>query len=225
MGLFPAADRRPEQIRRDTSVFPEGHRRREGVRPPVLANPMLRLVAGLRPLVSALTRRPRPSIIEEDGLRRFIFGLFVCLGVISSGEVFTAEAPYKMGKGRYLNGDEVTSLMHDIAHNASLSFKKAFTEALREKRCVLGVKKSKLTFILFIRLEEVMGRTPLNRRNKPLFVVLVNKRKGVPERDPEIRRNTANRYYDIPVLSGHYVMFEKDLKEGAYTFLEAGSAE
>jgi hypothetical protein len=158
--------------------------------------------------------------------RRFLLlGLVVVLVAVFSLPAFPYDEPYKMGKGRYLTAEEVKALKDDISKNGSDEFKKAYEKALKEQSEIFGTKPPDIKFIRFIKLDEVMGRPPLERKDKPLFMVSLNGQEGIPKKESEKRKKSKDEYYDIWVISGYFVMFEKDLKTGKFKFLEAGAAE
>jgi hypothetical protein len=152
-------------------------------------------------------------------------GLAVLLVIGLSLPAFPYDKPYKLGKGRYLTAKEVQALCEDISKNASDEFKKAYEKGLKDQSKMLGTKIPDVKFIEFMKLDKMMGRPPLERKGRPLFVVSLNGQEGIPEKEVEKRKKGKAEYYDIWVISGHFVMFEKDLNTGKFNFLEAGAAE
>jgi hypothetical protein len=154
-----------------------------------------------------------------------LVGLVVLLVIGLSLSAFPYDKPRKMGKGRYLTSEEVQALCEDISKHASDEFKKAYNEGLQEQSEIFGAKTPNIKFIKFIKLEEKMETPPLNREVRPLFMVSLNGQEGIPEKEAEKREKSKAEYYDIWVISGPFVMFEKDLNAETFNFLGTGAGK
>jgi hypothetical protein len=167
------------------------------------------------------------EIIRGAKMKRpsLLVGLVVLLVIGLSLPAFSYDRPYKLGKGRYLTSKDEQGLCEDISKHASDEFKKAYAKALKEQSKFLGTKTPDVKFIEFIKLDKMMGPPPLEREGRPLYMVSLNGQEGIPEKEAEMRKKGKAEYYDIWVISGHIVMFEKDLNTGKFNFLGAGAVE
>jgi len=154
-----------------------------------------------------------------------LVGVVVLLVIGLSLPAFPYDKSHKMGKGRYLTSEEVQALCEDISKNASDEFKKAYQKGLQEQSEIFGTKTPNIKFIKFIKLDKMMESPPLDREVRPLFMVSLNGQEGIPDKEVEKRKKNKAAYYDIWVISGPFVMFEKELSNETFNFLGTGAAE
>jgi hypothetical protein len=182
--------------------------------------------------------RPDPSPVSDmncmNAKSLLVKGLWlICVItflIVSASASYSWVEPFKMGKGKFLSGKDKLLVFEDIDNNASSSFRNELANALGSQLLILlaygSDETTKLQVIEFADFAiNMAGREKSKHKDAISYLICISCTEGVPERELTKRKAAKNKYYDIWVLSGYYVLFEKDKKTNEYRLLGSGAAE
>jgi hypothetical protein len=153
--------------------------------------------------------------------------LLVILGLANLSNSY--EKPFKMGQGRFLNQKEMKTFFHDIENSQPWTFKKSFSETLGNLLVSLfeysNSDTAKFQVIEFNKFVIKVSGLEKSKGHGPYYMLCINCNEGIPNAELTRRQKTKRKYYDIWVLSGPYILIERDSKTGEYRLLSSGFAE
>lgn len=159
---------------------------------------------------------------------RFLFCVSL-VGVCFSRTIFSYDVPYKVGRGRYLDGLQRRELFVDIRKNASDDFKKIYFKEIGKLAHFLAFFFGEESIgVRVVEFTEFYGVGPLQPKlseGEVAYLICFNAHEGIPKKDLSLRKKKKETYYDIWVLSGCFIAFVRDKKSKEYKFIFSGSAE
>ncbi len=135
--------------------------------------------------------------------------------------------PFKMGQGRFLDQMEIKSLFHEI-NGQPESFKNSFSETLKSLNASpfeYEKDNKKYQVIEFTKFQIKVSGMEKAKGQGPYYMFCISCNEGIPDAELPKRKKIKNRYYDIWVLSGYYILLEKDTRTKEYRILSSGGAE
>lgn len=151
----------------------------------------------------------------------FLVPLFLC------AQAYAFEKPYIMGKGRYLTPPERTALFQQLEETAGPEFKTKYYKELG--MCLTQYlsylpQPIEMNVVEFISTEPVVYTQP--HPGKTLsYLITINAKEYPTAEALKERSSGSERYYDIYVISGFFLLFDRDKNSGEFSFIRAGAAE
>jgi hypothetical protein len=132
-----------------------------------------------------------------------------------------------MGVGHYLSPAESKALFQELREKSDSNFKELYYKELGETISALisfDLQPIKIDVIEFIATENIFYK-PSNPDDTLTYLITFNGMEGLPDSAKKDRLSNSNGFYDIYVISGHYLQFDKSKKNGTFKFVRAGAAE
>jgi hypothetical protein len=134
-----------------------------------------------------------------------------------------------MGQGRFLGQKEMNTFFRDIDNSLPGTFKKSFSETLGSLLIPLfeynNSDTAKFQVIEFTKFVIKVSGLGKSKGHGPYYMLCINCNEGIPVAELTKRQKTKSKYYDIWVLSGPYILIERDSKTREYRLLSSGFAE